>query len=90
MLSSYLHILPPLPSQVGFFLLHYPQLWRLHFTKLVTLYQAGLLKVALDPTPFKGLPAVPSAVEHLQAGSSVGKVVVEISPSGNVSPSSRL
>ncbi|CAI5495651.1 unnamed protein product [Closterium sp. Naga37s-1] len=76
---------------VGFFLLHYPQLWRLHFTKLVTLYQAGLLKVrwsdrhlksflprssqvALDPTPFKGLPAVPSAVEHLQAGSSVGKV----------------
>ncbi|CAI7804028.1 unnamed protein product, partial [Closterium sp. NIES-53] len=58
---------------VGFFLLHYPQLWRLHFTKLVTLYQAGLLKVALDPTPFKGLPAVPSAVEHLQAGSSVGK-----------------
>ncbi|CAI5943412.1 unnamed protein product [Closterium sp. NIES-64] len=59
---------------VGFFLLHYPQLWRSHLTKLVTLYQAGLLKVALDPTPFKGLPAVPSAVEHLQAGSSVGKV----------------
>ncbi|CAI5494802.1 unnamed protein product [Closterium sp. Naga37s-1] len=76
---------------VGFFLLHYPQLWRSHFTKLVTLYQAGLLKVgwsdrrlksffprssqvALDPTPFKGLPAVTSAVEHLQAGSSVGKV----------------
>ncbi|CAI5479607.1 unnamed protein product [Closterium sp. Yama58-4] len=65
---------------VGFFLLHYPQLWRSHFTKLVTLYQAGLLKVALDPTPFKGLPAVTSAVEHLQSGSSVGKVVVEISP----------
>lgn len=36
------------------------------------------MQVAIDPVQFRGLESVPDAVDHLQAGKSLGKVVVTI------------
>lgn len=38
----------------------------------------GRLHVAIDPTGFTGLAAVPDAVDHLTSGRSIGKVVVDL------------
>jgi NADPH-dependent curcumin reductase CurA len=39
--------------------------------------------VEIDPTTFVGLEAVPAAVEHLQGGKSMGKVVVKVGDGGD-------
>eukprot|EP00884_Botryococcus_braunii_P008635 jgi/Botrbrau1/17773/Bobra.0127s0028.1 len=62
----------------GFFLMDYMHLYRKHLTKLMTAFLNGKLHIALDPTPFRGLESVPDAVEYLQSGKSLGKVVVQI------------
>jgi len=46
--------------------------------RIVALYEAGELKVLIDPTPFVGLESVADAVEHLLAGRNLGKVVVRL------------
>jgi NADPH-dependent curcumin reductase CurA len=43
--------------------------------------QSGQLAVALDSSRFKGLAAVPDAVQRLQSGGSSGKVVVQLADS---------
>jgi NADPH-dependent curcumin reductase CurA len=44
--------------------------------RLLHLFYAGKLKIAIDPTPFKGIESIPTAVEYLLAGQNCGKVVV--------------
>ncbi|KAI5073037.1 hypothetical protein GOP47_0011050 [Adiantum capillus-veneris] len=63
---------------VGFFLNHHVNKWHPAVQRLYKLYNDGKLKVAVDPTAFKGLEAVADAVEHLHSGHSIGKVVVQI------------
>ncbi|KAK1439921.1 hypothetical protein QVD17_05746 [Tagetes erecta] len=59
----------------GFFLVQYAHLWQQHLDSLVHLFTVGKLKVAIDPKSFVGVQSVPSAVEYLHSGKSVGKVV---------------
>lgn len=65
----------------GFFLPHYAEHFGRHLARLHALTATGQLHVAVDPTPFVGLEAVSDAVEHLHSGRSVGKVVVQLTPS---------
>lgn len=64
----------------GFFLLRYAPLFRPHLAALVALHAAGRLQVAVDPKRFVGVAAVPEAVDWLQGGRSLGKVVVQLAP----------
>ena len=48
------------------------------FDRLLRLYADGRLRVHVDRTPFRGLAAVPDAIDHLTAGRSLGKVVVDV------------
>lgn len=41
-------------------------------------YYAGRLQVRIDATPFRGLERTADAVEHLLAGGSAGKVVIQL------------
>ena len=65
-------------SCIGFFLLKYAHLFRLHLTALISLLEEGKIVSALDKKIFVGIQSVPSAVEHLQSGQSSGKVVVQL------------
>lgn len=53
---------------------------RSHLSRLCGLVQSGQLAVALDShsSRFRGLAAVPDAVDRLQSGQSSGKVVVQL------------
>jgi len=62
----------------GFFLPEYAHLYKPHLQRLTRLLEDGQLVVQLDPKQFLGLESVPDAVEHLQSGASVGKVVVQV------------
>lgn len=62
----------------GFLLPHFREHYRSHTARLFDLLQAGKLHVAIDPTPFDGLEAIPDAVEFIYAGKNVGKVVVRL------------
>jgi NADPH-dependent curcumin reductase CurA len=44
--------------------------------RLLNLFYSGKLKVAIDPTQFKGIESIPTAVEYLLSGQNCGKVVV--------------
>jgi NADPH-dependent curcumin reductase CurA len=50
---------------------------------LFELYSCGQLQVTFDTQDFCGLPHVYDAVEHLLSGRSMGKVVVNLNPSGS-------
>ncbi|GLC40673.1 hypothetical protein PLESTB_000034100 [Pleodorina starrii] len=65
-------------AAVGFFLLRYAPLFRAHLSRLVAVWEAGKLRVAIDPRVFVGVQSVFDAVDHLHSGRSVGKVVVQI------------
>ena len=60
----------------GFFLPHFAEHFRSHMNKLLRQHQSGSLDIAIDDTQFEGVEAVPDAVEYLQSGESIGKVVV--------------
>ncbi|MEM6785448.1 MAG: quinone oxidoreductase family protein [Bacteroidota bacterium] len=72
----YHRLLAKSASVRGFFLPHFPRLFRPHMERLFGLVQSGEFQVAIDPVRFDGLEAVPDAVEHLHSGQSQGKVVV--------------
>lgn len=59
------------------FLLHFIRQVPEEAAKLIDLYQAGKLKVQVDPTLFQGVEQVVNAVEYLHSGKSAGKVVVK-------------
>lgn len=44
--------------------------------RLLNLFYTGKIKVAVNPTEFKGLESIPDAVQHLLSGENCGKVVV--------------
>lgn len=62
----------------GFFLPQYAKHFRRHLNGLFTLLKSGALKISIDPQPFIGLDSVTQAVNHLQGGASIGKVVVDV------------
>lgn len=52
------------------------------FERLLRLHADGQLRVELDPTRFRGIGSVFDAVDHLVRGHSIGKVVVDVRPTG--------
>jgi len=63
----------------GFFLNHYVQDFSKHLTKLIQLVQKGDLKPFLDDK-FNGIEQVFDAVDYLQSGKNIGKVLVNLAP----------
>jgi len=78
----------PLPARLlgksasirGFFINHYTKYSPEALAELASLYQAGKLKLYVDPIPFKGLERVADAIDYLYQGKNIGKVVVDVSP----------
>lgn len=68
-------------SCIGFFLLHYSKYFKRHLSMLIESWQNKKLHVALDPVcqNFVGIEDIFRAVQHLQSGSSMGKVYVTLS-----------
>jgi hypothetical protein len=66
----------------GFFLPHFAEHFRSHMNKLLRQYRSSSLDIAIDDATFEGVEAVPDAVEHLQSGESMGKVVVRFPGGG--------
>jgi prostaglandin reductase 3 len=70
-------LLPKSASIHGFWLMHYYRQYAAeHTARLVNLLQAGKLKPEIDPTEFRGIESIISAIEYLYSGQSQGKVVV--------------
>lgn len=65
-------------SCCGFFLPLHAQHFRRHLARLAAMHAAGQLVVSLDQKSFVGLEAAADAVEHLQSGQSIGKVVLQV------------
>lgn len=60
----------------GFFLPHFAEHFASHMKKLMRMRQGGTLSIRVDDAQFEGIASVPDAVEYLQSGESMGKVVV--------------
>jgi len=60
----------------GFFLPHFAEHFGPHVKKLMRMQRSGVLDVRVDDRVFEGVEAVPDAVDYLQSGESMGKVVV--------------
>ncbi|MEA5464039.1 zinc-binding dehydrogenase [Leptothoe sp. PORK10 BA2] len=60
----------------GFLLPHYAEAVPAACDRLLALFQQGAIKVAVDPTDFHGIEAIPTAVNYLLSGQNCGKVVV--------------
>jgi NADPH-dependent curcumin reductase CurA len=61
----------------GFLMPHFSEYAAEGRDRLLDLFYADKLKVAVDPTLFKGIESIPDAVEYLLSGQNCGKVVVE-------------
>ena len=61
----------------GFLLPQYPEAIPAARDRLLDLFEQGQLQVAVDPTPFQGIEAIPAAVNYLLSGQNCGKVVVQ-------------
>ena len=62
---------------VGFYLPAYTRHFQKTLARLCELVETGKLKVTVDPSGPYTLETAADAVEHLQSGKSVGKVVVK-------------
>lgn len=60
----------------GFLMPHYAEYLPAARDRLLDLFYTHQIKVAVDPTEFHGLEAIPDAVEYLLRGQNCGKVVV--------------
>ncbi|TYZ54409.1 hypothetical protein PybrP1_008130 [[Pythium] brassicae (nom. inval.)] len=49
-----------------------------HIVRMLGLIQEGKLKVEVDPTEFKGLEAIPEAIDYLFAKKNLGKLAVKL------------
>ena len=78
----YTSLIPKSASVRGFFLPHFAEHFRSHMNKLLRQHRSGSLDIAIDDAVFEGVSAVPDAVEHLQSGESMGKVVVRFPGEG--------
>ena len=61
----------------GFLLPQFPEAIPAARDRLLDLFAQGKLQVAVDPTPFLGIEAIPDAVRYLLSGQNCGKVVVQ-------------
>ncbi|CCW66820.1 unnamed protein product [Phytomonas sp. Hart1] len=61
-----------------FFLPHFDKYKTKHFNELCELYEQGVIKSFVDPTEFKGIEKVYTAIDHMYARKNIGKVVVEL------------
>lgn len=60
----------------GFLMPHYAEHMAEARDRLLNLFYADKIKVAVDPTQFNGIESIPAAVEYLLSGQNCGKVVV--------------
>lgn len=60
----------------GFLMPHYAKYRVEARDRLLDLFYTGKIKVAVDPTEFKGIESIPAAIEYLLSGNNCGKVVV--------------
>lgn len=60
----------------GFLMPHYAEHMVEARDRLLDLFYTGKIRVAVDPTEFKGIESIPTAVEYLLSGKNCGKVVV--------------
>lgn len=72
----YTSLIPRSASIHGFFLPHFAKYFGTHVKKLMRLQRSGVIDVLIDDRSFTGVDAIPDAVDHLQSGESMGKVVV--------------
>lgn len=61
----------------GFLMPHYAKYMVEARDRLLDLFYRGKIKVAVDPTEFKGIESIPAAIEYLLSGKNCGKVVVK-------------
>jgi NADPH-dependent curcumin reductase CurA len=61
----------------GFLMPHFSEYAVEGRDRLLDLFYADKLKVAVDPTVFQGIESIPDAVEYLLSGQNCGKVVVK-------------
>jgi len=73
----YTSLIPKSASIHGFFLPHFAKHFSSHVKRLMRMQGSGELDVLIDDQVFTGVEAVPDAVEYLQSGQSMGKVVVQ-------------
>lgn len=62
----------------GFLMPHFSEYAEEGRDRLLDLFYTGKIKVAVDPTVFRGIEAIPDAVEYLLSGKNCGKVVVQL------------
>lgn len=60
----------------GFLMPHYAEYMVEARDRLLDLFYTGKIRVAVDPTQFRGIKSIPAAVEYLLSGKNCGKVVV--------------
>lgn len=72
----YTSLIPKSASIRGFFLPHFAEHFGAHMQKLRQLHRNGALDIQIDDRVFEGVEDVREAVEYLQSGKSMGKVVV--------------
>jgi hypothetical protein len=60
----------------GFLMPHYAEHMVEARDRLLDLFYTGKIRVAVDPTQFRGIESIPAAVEYLLSGKNCGKVVV--------------
>lgn len=75
----YTSLIPKSASVRGVFLPHFREHFSTHTKKLMRLQQSGSLNVFVDDTTFVGIESVFDAVDYLQRGENVGKLVVRLS-----------
>lgn len=73
----YTKLLSKSASIRGFFLPQFAEFFGEHMRQLMGLQHRGDLYVAIDDRDFRGIEAIPDAVEYLHSGQSRGKVVVQ-------------
>lgn len=73
----YTDLIPKSAAVHGFFLPHFAKYFEAHMKKLMQRQRSGALDVRIDERVFEGVEAIPDAVEYLQSGKSIGKVVVQ-------------
>lgn len=72
----YTSLIPKSASIHGFFLPHFARYFSGHVKRLMRMQGSGEIDIMIDDQMFEGIEAVPDAVEYLQSGQSMGKVVV--------------
>ncbi len=61
----------------AFLMPHYAEHMVTARERLLNLFNHQKIRVAINPTPFHGIESIPTAVQYLLSGKSIGKVVVQ-------------